>query len=247
LDESEPVLEAPQDAAPTSHEASDDSFFADEPEPTPSAAKESWFAAAPPVFDLIDDTPTMPMPVASAPSSSIRELDADEADAMPSLRDPDLEQPVGVRVTHEALLVDEEPHGPTQYGSRPQEIPPLHSFLPPTAAEPAVEEPLAQEFRAHDETPVHSFEPHPAESNERTPTGPPPNRESLAEIPFLTPPPGFRSDANDMLAMDPETIDAVVRKVLERLEPQIHDLLSQGVLKPLVENLLQQELAKKER
>jgi CheY-like chemotaxis protein len=247
LGKSEPVLEAPQDAARTSHEVSDDPFFADEPEPTPSAAKESWFAPAPPVFEPLDDAPRMHVPFSSAPSNSIRDLDSDEADAAPSLRDPDLEQPVGVRVTHEALLIDEEPHAPTQYGSRSQELPPLHSFLPPASAGPAVEEPLAQDFRAHGETPVPSFEPRLDEWNERTPTGPPPNREALAGIPFLTPPPAFRPDANETLAMDPETIDAVVRKVLERLEPQIHDLLSQGVLKPLVENLLQQELAKKER
>jgi hypothetical protein len=42
-------------------------------------------------------------------------------------------------------------------------------------------------------------------------------------------------------------VNAVVQKVLEKLEPQLHDLLSQGVLKPLVENLLQNELAKKEK
>jgi hypothetical protein len=42
-----------------------------------------------------------------------------------------------------------------------------------------------------------------------------------------------------------ETVDEVVRKVLERLEPQIHDLLSRGVLKPLIENILQSELSKK--
>jgi len=44
-----------------------------------------------------------------------------------------------------------------------------------------------------------------------------------------------------------ETVDAVVARVLERLEPQLHDLLSKSVLKPLVENLLAQELEKKEK
>jgi len=39
----------------------------------------------------------------------------------------------------------------------------------------------------------------------------------------------------------------VVARVLEKLEPQLHDLLSKGLLKPLVENLLQSELAKKEK
>jgi hypothetical protein len=37
----------------------------------------------------------------------------------------------------------------------------------------------------------------------------------------------------------------MVRKVLEKLEPRLHDLLSQGVLKPLVEDALQNEMTKK--
>ena len=59
------------------------------------------------------------------------------------------------------------------------------------------------------------------------------------------PPPDFRAQTPESAASNPDTVDEVVRKVLERLEPQIHDLLSRGVLKPLVENLLQTELAKK--
>lgn len=46
---------------------------------------------------------------------------------------------------------------------------------------------------------------------------------------------------------DAGTVDAVVRMILQKIEPQLHDLLSQGVLKPLVENLVQNELAKKQK
>jgi hypothetical protein len=46
---------------------------------------------------------------------------------------------------------------------------------------------------------------------------------------------------------DAATVDAVVRMILQRIEPQLHELLSQGVLKPLVENLVQNELAKKQK
>lgn len=46
---------------------------------------------------------------------------------------------------------------------------------------------------------------------------------------------------------DAATVDAVVQMILQRIEPQLHDLLSQGVLKPLVENLVQNELAKKQK
>jgi hypothetical protein len=51
------------------------------------------------------------------------------------------------------------------------------------------------------------------------------------------PPPPFDSSA----------VDAVVQRVLEKLEPQLHDLLSKGVLKPLIENMLQQELHKNDK
>lgn len=46
---------------------------------------------------------------------------------------------------------------------------------------------------------------------------------------------------------DAATVDAVVQMILQKIEPQLHDLLSQGVLKPLVENLVQNELAKKQK
>jgi hypothetical protein len=83
----------------------------------------------------------------------------------------------------------------------------------------------------------------PADYGERIPTAPPPNREALAEIPFLMPPAAHKDSGK----VDQDTVDAVVARVLEKLEPQLHDLLSKGVLKPLIENMLQGELAKKEK
>ena len=47
--------------------------------------------------------------------------------------------------------------------------------------------------------------------------------------------------------VDEGQVDAVVQRVLERLEPQLHDLLSKGLLKPLIENMLQAELSKKDK
>jgi hypothetical protein len=47
------------------------------------------------------------------------------------------------------------------------------------------------------------------------------------------------------LQPDPALIQAVVSKVLEALEPEIHQILTREILKPLVENLLQRELQKK--
>jgi CheY-like chemotaxis protein len=241
------IVETPGVSSSVQLEESDDSFFADEP--AASAPTESWFAPAPPVFEPIHDHDPIasPVAVASAPWNSSDEFEKVAADTTPAMRDPDLEQPVGVRVAPEPLLIDEEPHKPSQYGSRAEAVPALHSFFAPASGDPAVEDAAPQEFSTHNETLAPSFESPSADSHERVPTGPPPNREALAEIPFLTPPFGFHPGAQEPTAMDSETVDAVVRRVLEKLEPQLHDLLSQGVLKPLVENLLQRELAKKEK
>jgi hypothetical protein len=83
---------------------------------------------------------------------------------------------------------------------------------------------------------------------ERIPTLPPPNREALSEIPFLMPPvlPPQNSEQPAARSNDSEAVDDMVRKVMEKLGPHLQELLSQGV-KPLVENLLQNELQKKDR
>jgi CheY-like chemotaxis protein len=83
---------------------------------------------------------------------------------------------------------------------------------------------------------------------ERIPTLPPPNREALSEIPFLMPPvlPPQNSEQPAAHSNDSEAVDDMVRKVMEKLGPHLQELLSQGV-KPLVENLLQNELQKKDR
>jgi CheY-like chemotaxis protein len=86
------------------------------------------------------------------------------------------------------------------------------------------------------------------EAGERIPTTPPPNREALAGIPFLRPPREITEPADvTPSAALPVDVDSVVQRVAERLGPQLQELLAQGLLKPLVENLLQQELAKKEK
>ena len=84
---------------------------------------------------------------------------------------------------------------------------------------------------------------------ERIPTLPPPNREALSDIPFLMPPPpAAPADSSEpgTRAANSDAVDEVVRRVLEKLQSQLHELLTQGV-KPLVENLIQNELHKKER
>ena len=96
--------------------------------------------------------------------------------------------------------------------------------------------------------PVHDDPPAP-HSFERIPTLPPPNREALSEIPFLMPPllpPQNSEQPAASRSTDAEAVDDMVRKVMEKLGPHLQELLSQGV-KPLVENLLQNELQKKDR
>jgi CheY-like chemotaxis protein len=230
----------PENSFPVSHAVYEDSSIADVPAAMESAPADSWFAPAPSVFESDRDLSSDPVAVApSAPDQGL-ELDPVEAESAVALRDPGLVESPAVRVTPEPLLVDDqESHGPSEYGARAQELTPLHSFFAP-AGDPIMQEPSAQEEAA-----APTFEMSSGDASNRVPTAPPPNREALAGIPFLMPPPDFRNDTPEGAANNPETVDEVVRRVLERLEPQIHDMLSKGVLKPLVENLLQSELAKK--
>ena len=190
-----------------------------------------------------------------------------------NLKDPELIGPAVVKVVPEPLLENDEPASSNDYNSHPEETAPMHSLDYPAApfsahgssgdgenveakaatgesvsevASPSAESfaPMAEPEQAP--APPTFAEEHSVAWTERTPTVPPPNRESLADIPFLTPPSVFQSQAPET-GVDSATVDAVVRKVLERLESQIHGILSQGALKPLVENLLENELSKKEK
>jgi CheY-like chemotaxis protein len=230
----------PENLFPVSHAVHEDSSIADVPAAMESAPADSWFAPAPSVFESDRDLSSDPVAVApSAPDQGL-ELDPIEAEPAVALRDPALVESPAVHVTPEPLLVDDqESHGPSEYGARAQELTPLHSFFAP-AGEAIMQEPSAQEEAA-----APTFEMSSSDASNRVPTGLPPNREALTGIPFLMPPPEFRNETPEGAANNPETVDEVVRRVLERLEPQIHDMLSKGVLKPLVENLLQSELAKK--
>lgn len=189
------------------------------------------------------------------------ELDGDESEPPLSFQDPALVQPPAVHVHPEPLLVEDEVSGPAKYGVPAENTAPLHTFFALTPEAPATEEAApeapaaapdlgpftATEFLVNSAS--DSPEPPESEGGERIPTMPPPSREALAHIPFLTPPPSFlaelkSSEPQPPRAADPETVDAVVQKVLEKLQPQLQELLSQGLLKPLVENLLHNEAKK---
>lgn len=228
-------------------------------------ASESWFAPPPPLLEAAPESsfelettsqPDVIVPAISAPQAD--EFDREPDDFQPSLRDPMLDESPAVRVQPEPLLVDEDVSGPSEYGKRSEQMSPLHSFFSPASGDPVVEGPAAVEASARQEFPA--FEPAPIEPaanefEERIPTVPPPNREALSAIPFLTPPvPTPRevrfeevSAEQNQAASDDRTVDELVRKVLEKLQPQLQEMLSHGVLKPLVESMLQSELSKKEK
>ena len=191
--------------------------------------------------------------------------------------DPRLIEPLPVRPAPEPLLIDESPAKSLDYESRDQEVPPAFSFLPeveknsstipgPPALEPeeasaphisyeeqersAAEEPRADTL-ASESRDSHAVEVSaPAPFGEQVPTASAPSREDLAGIPFLNPPSDFdreeEAENEDGAAADSIAVEDVVDRVLSKIEPQLRSLLSEN-LKPLIENLIQDELQKKER
>lgn len=226
-------------------ETREEPFWADEAVSSPRT--DSWFTPAPRAGET---SHALESDAASGAFRADQDLEAEPGDsaAPVAFRDPGLVEPPAVHVTPEPLLVDDEPQAPSEYGSRAGDVSAEHSFFAPPS-EDAVEKRLAeQEISADDESGAETFGAWASQRNERIPTGLPPNREALAEIPFLTPPAGFDPDSPEVAATNSEAVnvDDLVRMVLEKLEPHLHQLLSQGVLKPIVENILQNEHAKKE-
>jgi CheY-like chemotaxis protein len=239
--------------------------MAESSESIPPRSSEPWFnPPAPPVEAALETAPAQELtsdsspiaPAISAPQGHefVGEPDGGE----PSLRDPMLDESPAVRVQAEPLLVNEDVSGPSEYGKRLERTSPLHSFFSPASGDPMLEESAAAEFSAPAEFPAIEEVPVEAAAdqfNERIPTVPPPNREALAAIPFLTPPiptpQEIRSEEtsaqNSSSTSEEKTVDDLVRKVLEKLQPQLQEMLSHGVLKPLVENMLQSEVSKKEK
>lgn len=124
----------------------------------------------------------------------------------------------------------------------------------PLAAEPQPEPAFAETLESQEgllePTPSSFFESSESvareeDFSERIPTLPPTNREALSDIPFLMPP-AMESHASGNGSDPNAVVDDVVRKVLEKLQPQLQEMLSQG-MKPLLENLVQSELQKKDR
>ncbi len=239
-----PVVSAPIESQPAALseeltvsseaiQAEHDEFFADENEGAsdwlPVVAAETKKVPTP------TDDPALETsgPVAVSHLSSDPELIAEPQDSGPIAKDPALVQPPPVHVTPEPLLADEETEPAfSAYDKHEEETAPTFAFSAP---------PTAQSGERMDVNASGSEE----SANDRIPTMEPPNREVLAEIPFLSPPAEFLAPKAEE-AKSAQDVDAVVQKVLDKLEPHLRDLLSQGV-KPLVENILQSEASKKSR
>ena len=233
--------ESHQESAITSHapHAHGDTFFA--AKGAEDGGAEDWLPAVP------TEAKKTPVPARQheverstrVPLSRVAadpELVVEPDDSGPITKDPALVEPPAVHVTPEPLLVEEDVDSvPLQYGKREEET------------EPAFSVSNAAPVQHVEDGDSGAFPKSESQADDRIPTGPPPNREILAEIPFLTPPPEFLAPKADEKKDSNGEVDAVVQKVLEKLEPQLHDLLSQGLLKPLVENILQNETTKKSR
>jgi CheY-like chemotaxis protein len=238
-------MEEPVPAVPSEH--------APEPPGSTAMVAQSKPVSSAPAFS----DPTLPIDAPSyleATSRADSQLLTVPAEATPSRKDPALAEPVPAHVTPEPSLVRDEQPTSSPYEDHQEYTAPLQSFPLPGESEPVNGEP-AEDLVAtsHEETPpfVAASEVSAAEDSvhadfgERIPTAPPPNREALAGIPFLMPSVAALEHVNSPEAPAPQAnIDEVVQRVLERLEPQLHELLSKNLLKPLVENMLQQELAK---
>lgn len=237
-------------AAPDTHAVEDAvhhdaPMFSDE-----GQGASSWFHVPPPMQETIHETVREAMREVSAEAASRpapdfgHEILVSPADADHSSNNGQGESvPEAVSSLFSTNQVSDEasreareqnngqPSDHLEYVPHQDEIPvPTQHLLPPP--------PDAEELLAHAEGSL--VESDSSVYSERIPTAPPPNREALADIPFLLPPPA-------PAPLDSGAIDAVVQRVLEKLEPQLHDLLSKGVLKPLIENLLQQELHKNDK
>jgi CheY-like chemotaxis protein len=180
-----------------------------------SEAEDSWFDEPMPVEE--SEQEVVPETVESVSAGFDSSFVVAPGNEAHFEGDPNLAEPSLVQATPEPLLVSGEEQESPEYDLHQEEIPPLRS----------------------------SFESWPVETNERIPTAPPAHPEALSGIPFLTPPSPLPSEAEEANGANPEAVDALVRRLLEKIGPQLHEVLSQGVLKPLVEELVQKELAKK--
>jgi CheY-like chemotaxis protein len=243
------------------------------PEISGETASESAEQAVEISVEQEQEAPTVESSVASETGS---EVVPEPEDEVPAFRELELVEPPAVHVRPEPLLVREDETPSLKYGVRQEEVPAAYSFLSPAkpaseedepaSGEPRIEqsatsEPVAEESVQERPAPRHFFEQQEIEHSElefssaefeqQVPAVPEPDGEALEEIPYLNLPSNFSKHAEERSAVQSEAadsagVDAVVDRVLLKLEPQLRELFRQSVLKPLVENILHSEYEKKE-
>jgi CheY-like chemotaxis protein len=177
--------------------------------------------------------------ISAAPSqdfvSEASSEDAAPTSAISSEAPPDmLWQPAAVIPLHS----EQEVKPPASAGPV-GELPPQEMRVPPSPSDFEAASFLSPAFV--EDAPVSSpaFPPSPESESDAFAFG-----QSESEIPT-----DFSSTPVEAIPapphVDPALVEAVVSQVLERLEPQIHDILTREILRPLAESLLHQELQKK--
>jgi CheY-like chemotaxis protein len=244
-----PFSDEPETAEPLQHSENAPEDRPVEVTLTEESVESPGEAVLEPAREISEEETSEPAVPSARASDTEFVVDAPEPES--SFTEPDLVLPPAVKVTPEPLLVEEEAQsGHSSYDEHAEAVPPLYSLEPPSP-EAVAGQPLPEETPAQDASENRPFEFSSADFSERTPTVEPPNREALANIPFLNPPADFHSDSPQPgtvhgAELDSAALDAIVQRLFEKIEPQLHELLSQGVLKPLVQNILQNELEKKE-
>jgi len=212
-------------------------LFADD-----GASDDLWFSVPPVIHEVVQDTVRQAVREGAPESKPLPAPDFGheiivapaEADTAPAHQDQE-----AAPSAFEKLFANGQTSLAAEHASLEQEAAAAtqQRFPPAGMEEPSA---YADEDAAAppEDSPLHA-ESASAMFSERIPTAPPPNREALADIPFLLPPPPP--------VIDETTVDAVAQRVIEKLDPQLRNLLSRDGLRSLIESALQQETEKKSK
>ncbi len=229
----EPLSAKPEQPLPTEETAA--------PTAVESPATGSWGNELPPEPDLERaEEPSLPSTVDKAPFQE-PELAPSHETVVPWSADPPPESVAhsddAIReVASAAWPLPQIPQEPEAKFTEPDAAPPDESHEPDVAPSFSENQPVWHET-------VERMSDPPLALPEVTSYLAPEETES-AQTKFLAvEPPANESPSR--LQVDQATVDDMVAKVLSKLEPQLHQALANGVLRPLVEELLNQERDKK--
>jgi CheY-like chemotaxis protein len=123
--------------------------------------------------------------------------------------------------------MEEHSPAPEVHASSPADVIPF----PVSAEQQSAAEPSAEVSSPAEEAPA----PEPAYAADEVPVAQAAVEQAVQEV-------IAQPESAKQAPMDQATIDSIVARVVEKLEPQLHQALSQGVLRPLIQELLKGEL-----